>query len=94
MPAYVIVDLEVHDRDLMKQYREIGYPALEAFGGRAIARGAPEELDGEWNAKTVLIIEFPDMDKARGWFASDAYAPALAIRRKAATARVMLVPGL
>jgi len=40
------------------------------------------------------VLEFPSMEQARKWYHSPEYAPALAIRLKAANAKVVLVEGV
>jgi uncharacterized protein (DUF1330 family) len=46
---------------------------LEPFGGRFILHGGDVEvLEGNWPGHLV-VIEFPDRDRARAWYASPAY---------------------
>ena len=40
-----------------------------------------------------VIIEFPDMDTARAWYRSDAYAPLRELRRSASTTSIVVVDG-
>jgi uncharacterized protein (DUF1330 family) len=40
-----------------------------------------------------VIIEFPDMDAARAWYHSDAYAPLRELRRSASTTHIVIVDG-
>ena len=51
-------------------------------------------LEGEWNPKRLVIIEFPDMDAARAWHASDAYAPLIELRQSASATDIVLVDGV
>lgn len=90
MSAFVLVDFEVHDPELMKDYMPIAAAALRAHGGKVIVRDNPEAMEGDWNIKRLVMVEFPTLEGARAWFNSPEYAPALAIRRRAATARVLL----
>jgi len=39
------------------------------------------------------VLEFPSLEQARKWYASPEYAPALALRLKAARSKVLLVEG-
>lgn len=46
---------------------------LPAYGGRFLVHGeVPEVLDGDF-AGVIIVIEFPDVDTARRWYASDGY---------------------
>jgi len=42
----------------------------------------------------MVVLEFPTMARAREWYHSAEYAPALAMRLKAAKSRVILVEGV
>jgi uncharacterized protein (DUF1330 family) len=96
MPAYVIANMHVQDRD---SYRE-GYSAyvpdtVAAHGGRFLARGGEtQELEGDWDPDRVVIIEFPDMDAARGWYESPEYKAIVGVRQAAATGDLIFVDGV
>ena len=46
---------------------------LQPFGGKFVVHGGPYEvLEGNWSGD-VVIIEFPDRERARGWYGSPAY---------------------
>lgn len=95
MSAYIIVDIVVHDPATYEEYKTLAPPSIAAFGGRYIARGGKTEtLEGDWSPNRIVILEFPDFEKARAWQASTEYAPAKAIRERAATARMIVVDGI
>jgi len=50
--------------------------------------------EGGWNPARFVIVEFPTMALARKWYDSPEYAPALALRKKAANTRLILVEGV
>jgi uncharacterized protein (DUF1330 family) len=53
---------------------------LEPFGGRFLVHGGEIELlEGNW-AGDLVIIEFPDRERARGWYGSTAYRAILPLR--------------
>ena len=66
MPAYVIAAVsDAWDQEKLAEYRERNTDVVAAHGGRFIARGGPHDvLEGEWNPKRLVIIEFPDMAAA------------------------------
>jgi len=96
MPAYVIAAVtDAWDQEKLAEYRERNTDVVAAHGGRFVARGGPHEvLEGEWSPKRLVIIEFPDMASARGWYESDAYAPLRELRRGASTTDIVVVDGV
>jgi uncharacterized protein (DUF1330 family) len=92
MPAYVIVDIDVHDPEGFKPYLAGAAATVAAHGGRYVARGAtPETLEGDWSSPRLTILEFPDADAARAWHASPEYEELKAIRQAASTTKALLV---
>jgi len=95
MPAYVIVDVDVLVAAEFARYAELVPPTIAQYGGRYLARGGRTVLlDGEPEPKRVVILEFPTLERAREWEASPEYAPARAIRRRAARVRMVAVEGV
>ena len=96
MPAYVIASVtEAWDRDALVQYREGNTEAVAKHGGRFVARGGRQEiLEGDYAPLRVVIIEFPDLDAARGWYESDDYAPLRELRRGASKTDIYGVEGV
>jgi uncharacterized protein (DUF1330 family) len=93
--AYVIVNVNVTDREkYVTDYAPLSTKALEAYGGRALARGGKSEtLEGSFHQRAV-ILEFPDYDTAVKWYHSPEYTAARKAREGAAEANLMVVEGL
>lgn len=67
---------------------------LEPFGGRFIVHGAkPQMLEGELPGDLV-VIEFPDMAKARAWYDSPAYREILPLRTGNSEGIAFLIDGV
>jgi uncharacterized protein (DUF1330 family) len=96
MPAYVIASVtEAWDQDALVEYRERNTEAVAKHGGRFVARGGRHEiLEGDYAPLRVVIIEFPDLDTARGWYESDDYAPLRKLRRGASKTDIYVVEGV
>ena len=95
MAAYVIAEVDVHDTALFEEYRKIVPATIAQYGGKYLVRGgASESKEGGWTPKRVVLLEFPTMDQARKWYHSAEYAPALAMRLKAAKNRMVIVEGV
>ena len=94
MAAYIVGDVDVTDPDRYKDYTAHTESTLQPFGGRFIVRGgAHETLEGAWKPARLVVIEFPDADAARAWYASDAYREIMPIRQEASTGSLVLVEG-
>ncbi|MXW29220.1 MAG: DUF1330 domain-containing protein [Gammaproteobacteria bacterium] len=95
MPAYLIANVDVQDADSYAGYGAQVPGTLEAYGGRFVVRGgASEVLEGEFQPKRVVVLEFPDMETLKAWYDSDAYQGIVGIRWEAATASVIAVEGV
>ena len=94
MSAYIIVDVEVTDVEKYKEYVKLVPATLEAFGGRFIVRdGAADNLEGDWEPRRVVVLEFDSVDRARAWWSSEPYAAPKALRQSASKARMIVVEG-
>ncbi len=100
MVAYVIGLVELANLDHWQpEYRNAVTPLIEKHGGRYIARAigsAPEMLEGEppEDATTFNIIEFPNLDAARSWYADPEYERYKRLRQESGTKlKLILVDG-
>ncbi|HSQ44359.1 MAG TPA: DUF1330 domain-containing protein [Ginsengibacter sp.] len=94
MAAYVIVDVKIDDTEMYEEYKKLTPASIAAYGGKFIVRGgATEILEGDWQPGRVVVIEFPDADRARQWWNSQEYAVAKTIRQNAAETKMILVEG-
>lgn len=66
---------------------------LVPYEGQFLLHGAtPEIVEGPWPGDLV-IIAFPDMERARAWYASPAYREILPLRTENSRGATMLVKG-
>ena len=95
MVAYVISEVEPRDAAAMETYRTLAAESIAQYGGRYLVRGGAAELvEGGPSLKTLIIVEFPSMARARKWYASAEYAQALKVRRTALERRLIFVEGV
>ena len=95
MSAYIIAEVEVTDLETFEEYRELVPPTIEAFGGRYMVRGgAIDSLEGDWQPKRLVVIEFDDAERAKAWHGSELYAPAKALREASSNTRMVVVDGV
>lgn len=92
--AYVIGEIEVTDPAKYDDYRRQVAATVEKHGGRFIVRGgAVEALEGGWAPKRIVVLEFPSMAKALGWYRSAEYAPLIKLRQQGSRGRLVAVEG-
>jgi uncharacterized protein (DUF1330 family) len=95
MAAYIVVDIDVHDAPGLEEYRRQVPATVTKFGGRFLVRGGPfQVLEGGWQPKRMVLLEFPSVEQARRWYDSEEYRPLRAMRLKASTATLVLVDGV
>jgi uncharacterized protein (DUF1330 family) len=95
MSAYVISELEVLDPVAIETYRTTAARSIGQYGGRYLARGgAAEAAEGGPPPKSIVVVEFPSMERLREWYASPEYAEALKVRRTALDRRLIFVEGV
>lgn len=94
MPAYLLANIRVKDAALFAEYRDKVAPLIAAHGGRYLIRGgAVSPVEGEPAFARVVVLEFPDMAKLRGFYDSADYAPLIALRQRASEGDVALIEG-
>jgi len=95
MAAYFIVDVEVTDPAGFEEYRQLVPGTVQKYGGRFLVRGgAVETLEGDWQPKRVVVLEFPSLEQAKRWYNSEDYRDPKALRFKTAKSKLILVEGI
>jgi uncharacterized protein (DUF1330 family) len=95
MTAYLIARIEVHDPEGYEAYKARTPAIIAKFGGRFLVRGgALETLEGEESVGRLVLVEFPDMDAARGFYNSAEYQAAIRIREPASKGQFVIVEGI
>jgi uncharacterized protein (DUF1330 family) len=95
MTALIIVDIEVLDPVRYDDYKRLASAAIAAFGGRYLVRGGKSEvLDGEWQPRRLVVLEFDSMERAKAWRDSPEYAEAKKVRDECARANMSVADGV
>jgi len=84
----------VRDPEALAAYAKIGGPALQAAGGRFLARGMPALVYESGLDQRVVIIEFDSVEQAKAAHESPAYQEALRVLGKAVDRDLRIVPGV
>jgi uncharacterized protein (DUF1330 family) len=92
--GYIIANVEIHDEAAYEAYRTHVPATIEAYGGRFVVRGGPiERLEGDWEPSRIVVLEFPSVERAREWWASEEYREPKALRQAASTGTLLLLQG-
>jgi uncharacterized protein (DUF1330 family) len=94
MAAYVIATVEITDPQGFEEYRKMVPATIEQYGGRFIVRGGKmETLEGDWEPRRLVIIQFDSLERAKQWWASEEYRDAKALRQRTAKSDLIVVEG-
>jgi uncharacterized protein (DUF1330 family) len=95
MPAYLIVETDIHDPERYERYKHASPGAVAAGGGRFIARGGElAVLEGNWHPKRLVLLEFESLEATKRFYVSREYQEAKALREGAADLNMVAVQGI
>ncbi|WP_030159147.1 DUF1330 domain-containing protein [Streptomyces sp. NRRL S-244] len=95
MTAYAIAHIrpETMNEDILRYIEEI-QSTMDPFEGRFLVHGAqPEVMEGPFPG-TVVVLGFPDIERARAWYASPAYQALIPLRTRHIPGEVILADGV
>ena len=92
--AYLIGDIDITDQDAYEKYRAGVSETVYAFGGNYLVRGAHGEvIEGTWEPKRLVVLEFESMNQAKAWYYSDEYAELKKLRQSASNGNLIFADG-
>jgi len=95
MTAYFIANVEVTDPEKYAEYIRAAPPTIAKYGGRYLVRGGTtQRVEGSWEPKRVVILEFESLERARQWWASEEYSAPKTLRQAASVTDMILVQGV
>jgi uncharacterized protein (DUF1330 family) len=95
MCAYVIVEIDIVDPAGYEEYKKLASATVEKYGGKYIIRGgAVETLEGDWNAKRIVVLQFDSIQRAKEWLNSEEYREPRKMRHRTARTRMVVVEGV
>jgi uncharacterized protein (DUF1330 family) len=94
--GYAVFDLlQVTDSAKMDEYRQKVGATIDKHGGRVVVAGGKfEVVEGSAKPTFPVILEFPSLEAAKGWYDSEEYRPLKALRLAAARTNGVLVQGV
>jgi uncharacterized protein (DUF1330 family) len=84
----------ISDPDKLAAYAELAGPAMQAAGGRFLARGVADHAFESGVTERTTLIEFPSVDDAVAAYHSDGYQQALAALGDSAERDIRIIGAL
>ncbi len=95
MAGYVIVEIEVTDPVGYEEYKKMAGASVAKYGGKYIVRGgASETLEGDWQPKRIVILEFESVQRAKEWLNCPEYEAPRKMRHRTAKTKMVVVEGI
>jgi uncharacterized protein (DUF1330 family) len=85
---------EIIDPNKLAAYAKLAGPAIEAGGGRFLARALPAKVFEDGLMERIVVIEFDSVEKALVTHESPAYKVALAALDGGVVRDMRIVPGV
>ena len=58
MSGYVILEMEISDKNQLVEYKKLAGPTLKTYGGKVlVGSGEQIPLEGDWVSDRIVIIE-------------------------------------
>ena len=94
MSAFIIVQINITNKELYKGYLEKVTPIAKKYGGEYIIRGGEyKTILGKWDYERTVVIKFPTYDIAMEWYNSEDYAPVRKIREDNSKGNMIIING-
>jgi uncharacterized protein (DUF1330 family) len=95
MTAYIVASIDVHDPEQYEAYKSAVIASITAYGGKYLVRGGKIlRLEGDWNPKRFVVVEFPSAAQAKAWWESTDYAGPKRLRQSSAETDMFIVEGV
>jgi len=84
MASYLVGVVKKHDYEKYGEYAAAGFRLIDGVEVEVAFAEAPEVLEGEFPATTIIIMKFADDDGARNWYFSEGYQEVIPLRHAGA----------
>ena len=91
---FVTVYRQVKDPDKLAAYARLAGPAIEAAGGRFLARGVPSKTYEAGQLERTVIIEFDSLEQVTAMYDGTAYQRALEALGDGAVRDIRVIGGV
>ncbi|MCU0532767.1 MAG: DUF1330 domain-containing protein [Hydrococcus sp. Prado102] len=94
MSAYFVVYLNVTEPDRFAEYFQVVMPVIKRRGGRLIAQGTPEVIEGTLSFKQAVLFEWRSRQDLLEYWHSDEYAQIKKLREGAAEFQAVVIESI
>ena len=92
--GYAVILLDVRDVDRYVEYAKKATSVEARYEGRPVVVGDAEEVvEGVWPSERIVILEFPSLDHARGWYSDPDYQAVISLRHQATRSQILFIEG-
>ena len=92
--GYLVAHIRVNDKEGFERFKEMSGPIIAEYGGKVLVRNPSPDVREGSNSGVAIVIEFESIAGARGFYESDKYTEARAVRELAADTDLILVEGM
>ena len=95
MAAYLIAQIDITDLETFKKYQADVPATIAKYGGKYLVRGGDvTPMEGGWEPKRMVVLEFPNMTTLKKWYNSEDYQSIIAFRTDASDGKMVFVEGI
>lgn len=91
---WIVFYRSVSNPAALADYAKVAGPAIQAAGGRFLARGGPAKTYEAGTKERTVLIEFDSVQKAIAAYESDAYRAALDVFNGAGERDIRIMEGI
>jgi len=80
--GYVIAVDQITDRDrFMDEYLPATAETIAAHDGEVLVGSTdPDVIEGDWDHSLTVVVEFPSVEAAEGWYHDETYQEVMQVR--------------
>ena len=94
MPVYLIIDIQVLDKDIYAEYVQKARAIVKKHGGVYLTKGVKiTPLDGGWHPQRIIVIKFNSQENLDNCFNCREYLEIAHLRKKSSRSRSIIVEG-
>lgn len=95
MSTYLIAEVNLQKPEKYQKYLEKVPGIVSRYGGEYLVRGGRVSYhEGEWKPKRMVVIKFPNREKALSFYESEEYKRFKKIRLETTDSNLIFVDGL
>ncbi len=95
MSTYLIAEVNLKKPEKYQKYLEKVPEIVSSYGGKYLVRGGKISYhEGEWRPERMVVIRFPNREKALSFYESDEYEKFKKVRLRTTDSNLILVDGL